>query len=233
MQEEKENKNFLKEIEDMRKANLAWGCSLSRTHPKIREFLLGIKNYISIFDLKKTNECLTKALKFIKELTKEKKTILFVGLSIPSKEPIKKTAEKLKFPYINESWPGGFLTNFSEIKKRIEYFKNLEKMKESGQIDSYPIKEKLDLLRDLNSLKKKFAGVRELEKLPEAIFLVCSKETQIVINEARRKGIPTIGIVGADFNPELVDFPIPANNRSKSAIEFILNKVEKLLADKK
>jgi len=215
--------------EKMIEAGLIFGHKKSKTHPKMKKYISGVKNDIHIFDIEKTSEKLKEALNFIYELVSNNKTILFVGTKIQIKDILKDFANEVNCPYINERWCGGTFTNFEIVRKRIEYFKNLELKKEKGELEKYTKKEQMKLDKKIKELEKKFGGIKNLEKLPDAIFILDIKKDYTALLEAKKKGIPIIAIVDTNVNPDLVNYPIPANDDAISSIKYILDIVKEVI----
>jgi small subunit ribosomal protein S2 len=217
------------EIEEMAKAGLHFGHKTSKLHPKMLPYIFGARNNIHIIDLEKTKEKLKEALNFIQELIKEKKVILIVGTKIQLRELVKEFANQFNFPYINYRWLGGTFTNFNVIKKRIEYLKELEEKKEKGEFEKYTKKEKMILEKKLSKLKEKFDGIKKLEKLPDAVFILDMEKEKLAVKEAKKMGIKIIAISHTNADPTLADFPIPANDDAISSIKYILEKVKEAI----
>jgi len=221
-----EKTEFNLTIEEMAKAGLHFGHKTSKVHPKMRLYLYGVRNTVHLIDLEKTKEKLTKALNFIKNLISENKTLLIVGTKIQTKDLVKNIAQELNLPYIHERWLGGTFTNFETIKKRIEYFKNLEKKKTEGEFEKYTKKERTKIDQTLANLEAKIGGIKTLEKLPEAIFVLDMVKDALAVKEARRVGIKVVGISDTNADPTLADYPIPANDDAISSVKYILEKVK-------
>lgn len=215
--------------EEMVKAGVHFGHRLSKCHPKMKDFLYGVKNAVHIINLEKTIEKLTTALNFIQELIRDGKILLFVGTKIQVKELVKETALKCGLPYVSERWLGGTFTNFETIQKRIEYFKELENQKEAGGFEKYTKKEKIKINRELQRLEVKFGGIKSLTRLPDAIFVASMEKDALAIKEARGKGIKIVSIADTNVDPSLVDFPIPANDDAISSVKYILEKVKEII----
>lgn len=217
-------------LEEMAKAGLHFGHKTSKLHPKMLPFIYGVRNGIHIIDLEKAKQKFIEALKFFQTLYLEGKTILIVGCKFEIRELVKNFALEFNFPYVIERWIGGTFTNFEVIKKRCEYFKNLEeKMKNEEIMKNYTKKERKKMEEELEKLRKKFEGIKNLEKLPDAVFIVDNKKDHHAIKEANRKGIKIIAICDTDCDPSKVDYPIPANNDSVSSVSFILNKIREAI----
>ncbi len=212
-------------ITDMIKVGVHIGHKKSNYHPKVKQYIAEKKDDVYIFDLNLTKQKLEEVLIFVKDIFENNKTIMFVGTKVQLKEIIKVAAEKLNMPYVNTKWPGGFFTNFGIIKKRIEYFLKLEKDVKEGKYKGLIKKQQLKIDKELEKLRAKFSGVREITKLPDVVFVADINKNKITVREAKVKGIKVIGIVNTNVNPELVDYPIPANNDSIGSVQYILNKI--------
>lgn len=226
-------RNFKIDIEEMAKAGLHFGHKTSKRHPKMKPYLVGTKNTIYIIDLEKTAQKLQKALKFIKELISENQTLLFVGTRIQIKDLVKDVATECDMPYVSERWLGGTFTNFETISKSIEDFKILEKRKTDGEFENYTKKERLRIDEQLEKLEVKFGGIKNLQSLPDAIFVIDMKKDEIALREAKKKDIKIIGIAHTNVDPTFADFPIPANDDSISSVKYILEKVKEVILKEK
>src|SRR4030042_4307288 len=213
----------------MLEAGVHFGHKKSNWNPKMGPYIYGLKNNIYIIDLEKTMEQLEKAISFICETKKNNGKILFVETRIQSQSLIEQIAKNCRMPYVIASWIGGLLTNFKHIRKRGEYFIDLEKKKASGELKKYTRKAQQRFDKEMEKLRKKFEGIKDLEKLPEAIFVLSVKSQMTVVREARKKNIPVVGLVDTDTNPTLIDYPIPANDDSISALKFILELIEEAI----
>lgn len=215
--------------EEMTEAGLHFGHRTSRIHPKMKPFLYGVKNGVHIIDLEKTAEKLKEALNFIQEFISEGKILLLVGTKIQIRGLIREIAKDCDLPYVVERWLGGTFTNFEVIKKRIDYFKNLEKEKASGELEKYTKKERAKIDQKLEGLELKFGGIKNLEKLPDVIFVLDIKKDAGAVKEAKETGIKIVAIVDTNVNPDLVDYPIPANDDAISSVKYILDKVKEVI----
>ncbi len=221
------------DIEEMTKAGVYFGHRVSKCHPKMKPYVLGVKgsDHINVIDLEKTKEFFIKALDYIKGLIQEDKVILFVGTKIPTRKLIQETAKECGLPYVVERWIGGTITNFQIIRERIDYFKDLEKKKVSGELEKYTKKERLEFDREIERLNKKFGGIKEMEKLPDVLFVLDMKKDSLAVREASKKGIPIIAIADTNVDPTLVEYSIPANDDAISSVRYILDKVKKVILD--
>ena len=215
--------------EEMAKAGLHFGHRTSKCHPKMKPYLAGVKNTIHIIDLEKTAQKLKEALNFVQEIILQNKILLLVGTKIQVKGLVKEIATDLGLPYVNERWLGGTFTNFEVIRKRIAYFKDLEKKRAEGGFEKYTKKERLDIDQKLKDLEIKLGGIKNLERLPDAIFVLDIKKDETAIREAKKKGITVIGIVHTNTDPTWADYPIPASDDAISSVKYILEKVKEAI----
>lgn len=215
-------------IEEMTVAGLQFGHKTSKTHPKMKPYVAGVRNTVHMFDLAKTKEKLGEALEYIKSLRDAGKTLLLVGTKIQIKNLVKETAAACSLPYVSERWIGGTFTNFGTIAKRIEYFRGLEQKKEAGELEKYTKKEQLDIAEELKNLELHFGGIKNLSKLPDAVFVCDLDKNELVVKEAKSKGIPVIAIVDTNIDPTPIGYVIPANDDAQSSVRYILGKVQEL-----
>lgn len=216
-------------VEEMTENGLHIGHQTSRVHPKMKPYLSGVKSTVHIIDLEKSIERLEAALTFIEKLISESKVLLLVGTKIQVKNLVKNIATESSLPFINERWLGGTFTNFPIIKKRLTYFKDLEKKREEGELEKYTKKEQIKINRELQNLEIKFGGIKNLEKLPDAIFVLDMKKDELAVKEARERGITVIAITDTNVDPSLADYPIPANDDAISAVKYILEKMKEVI----
>lgn len=212
--------------EAMIKAGMHFGRKKTIFHPNMKPFVYAVKEHIYLLDLIRTSESMIKAIDFMKAALNEGKTILFVGVTKPSAEPVMVAAIALGMPYVNERWLGGTLTNYKIIIARVKYLEDLEKEKASGGFEKYTKKEAILKEREMGILKKKYDGLRKLTKLPDIVFVSSLKESQLAIKEAIIMKIPTVGIVNTDSDPKQVTMPIPANDNAKKSVELILEAIK-------
>ncbi|HLM84493.1 MAG TPA: 30S ribosomal protein S2 [Candidatus Bathyarchaeia archaeon] len=215
------------------KAGVHFGHKSSRWNPKMKEYVFGVKNNIHIIDLEKTMELFQKALDFLRTTTENGGRILFIGTKPQARHLIEAAAEALEMPYVKNRWLGGTFTNFNEIKRRIKYLNDRENLAESDEIKRYTKYEQSQIKKEIARMNEKMGGIKKMEKLPQAIFLVDIKENALAVKEARSAGIPTVALVDTNTDPTLVDFPIPANDDALSAIKYILGIIAKNIAQAK
>ncbi len=212
-------------IEGLFSVGAHFGFIKSRRHPSAKPFIYGVKNRVEIFDLEKTSVALHNALQFIETLGSKNATILFVSGKNEAKAAITKIAADLVQPYVAGRFIGGTITNFSEIRKRVERLESLTDQKEKGELVKYTKKERLLIDREIERLKVFFSGLSLMKSLPQAVFIVDAKHEITAVKEAQRKGIPVIALCGSDNDLAEVDYSIPGNDASKSSIAFFLDKV--------
>ena len=213
------------QIEAMALVGAQFGFVKSRRHPSAEPFVFGVKNKIEIFDLVKTGEQLAKAVDFVKTLGSKNGMILFVGGKNEASQAVAMVSESIGQPFVSGRFIGGTLTNFPEIRKRVEKFEDLLVQKEKGELSKYTKKERLLIDREIEKLRTFFSGITPMKRLPQAIFVVDAKKEITAVREAHKIGIPVIAICGMDNNLADVDYPIPGNDSSKASIEFFLKKI--------
>ena len=233
MAEDKSKLNIDLNTEEMARAGLHFGHRSSKIHPKMKPYLYGTKNTIHIIDLEKTKEKLTESLEFIRDLVSQNKILLLVGTKIQIKELVRDTAKECGLFYVSERWLGGTITNFSSILKRIEHYRDLESKKAAGELEKYTKKERIRFDEELVELERKFGGIKELGRVPDAIFVCDMKKDILATKEARSKGVKVIGICDTNVDPTLADFPIPASDDAASSIKYILDKIKEVILKSK
>ncbi len=205
------------------KAGLHFGHKVSKWHPTMKPYIFTQRNGIHIIDLRQTEKALKKAADFLKKSVAEGKTILFVGTKPQIKELVKKYAQEVKMPYVNERWLGGTITNFGVISRSIKRYIDLKKQKEAGEWAKYVKKEQSKLEKELNRLEKKFAGIESLAQVPDVLLLLDTKEEETALREAQTKKVPVVGLCDTNVDIEGIDYVIPGNDDSIKAVEFVLS----------
>ena len=208
-------------MKQLLEAGVHFGHQTKRWDPKMAEYIYQARNGIHIIDLQKTSKKIDEAYAFMKEVAEEGKDILFVGTKKQAQECVKEAAEKSGMFYVDQRWLGGMLTNFKTIRTRIERLKKLEAMEEDGTFDVLPKKEVAGLKNEMEKLEKNLGGIKEMTKLPGAIFVVDPKNERIAVLEAKKLGIPVIGLVDTNCSPVDVDYPIPGNDDAIRAVKLI------------
>ena len=208
-------------MKQLLEAGVHFGHQTRRWDPKMAEYIFQARNGIHIIDLQKTSKKIDEAYDFMRSQAEEGKKVLFVGTKKQAQECMKEAAIKSGMFYVDQRWLGGMLTNFDTIQKRIQRLKDLETMEQDGTFDVLPKKEVIILKKEMEKLEKNLGGIKEMDKLPGVIFLVDPKKERIAILEAKKLGIPTVGIVDTNCNPEDLDYPIPGNDDAIRAVKLI------------
>ncbi len=220
-------------IESMFKAGAHFAFSKTRRHPTVAPYIFGIKNKVEIFDLEKTEKLLETAKVFVASLAKDGKTILFVGGKSEARNAIKAGALSINMPYVDGRWIGGTLTNFIQIRKRVEKLEKLTTEKEKGELVKYTKKERLLIDREIANLERFFSGVVSMKDLPKAIFIVDPKKEKTAVKEAQDMGISVIALAGSDCNIKDLDFPIIGNDSSQTSVNFFVQEIVKAYSSAK
>ena len=202
-------------------ARVHFGHQTRRWNPKMRRFIFGQRNDIYIIDLQQTLERIETAYAFVRDLVAGGGSVLFIGTKQQAQDPIAGFAEKCGMPYINERWLGGMLTNFETIHKRVQKMLELERLQETGDFALMPKKEALLKSRELAKLQKNLSGIRHMTKRPQCVFIIDTKKEHIGVTEANKLGIPIVGIVDTNVDPDLITFPIPGNDDAIRANELM------------
>ena len=189
-----------------------FGHQTRRWNPKMKRFIFTDRNGIYIIDLQQTLTYIDKAYEFVKETVAHGGSVLFVGTKKQAQESIAEEATRVGMPYVNQRWLGGMLTNFSTVHKRLQRLKELEAMEQTGGFEGRTKKEILMLTREKNKLERSLGGIRDMQKVPSAIWVVDTNKEHIAVGEARKLGIPVIAILDTNCDPDLVDYPIPGND---------------------
>jgi len=214
-------------IKQLLEAGVHFGHKTSRWNPKMKKFIFGERSGIYIIDLEKTQECLNKARDFLLDISTKGEVALFVGTKKQAQDVVQQEAIRAGMYYVTERWPGGLLTNYATVKKSINRLKEIEKMRQDGTFEKLTKKEIARLEKELGKLKKNFAGIAQMERMPKAIFIVDTKKEETAVKEAKRLGIPVIGLIDTNSNPDSIDYPIPGNDDATKSIQM----VTKLVAD--
>jgi small subunit ribosomal protein S2 len=212
-------------IDELFKAGAHFGYGKSRRHPSTASYIFGSKNRVDIIDLEKTQESLVKAAEFISSLAATNAVILFVGGKNEAQRIVKEEAEIIGMPYVAGRWIGGTLTNFGEIRKRVDIMLDLLAQKEKGELVKYTKKERLLIDRKIEKLQKMYWGIKDMVNLPKALFIVDPRFEETALKEAVSLNIPVIGLCGSDNNITEIDYPILGNDANIASIQLFVNKV--------
>jgi small subunit ribosomal protein S2 len=220
-------------IEDMFKSGAHFGHHKSRKDPRMSEFIFTTKNNINIFDLEKTKEKLKEAMDFITRLVSENKDILFVGTKKQAKKIVASAALCTGMPYVTERWLGGTFTNYSAISGRTRYLRDGQEKMKKGEYSKYTKFEQMKKAEELERLERKMGGIKNMTKLPGAIFVTSVQEDNLAVKEARVRGIPIVALTDSNVNPSEIDYPIPANEDAVSSLKLMLAYIVKAVLDGK
>src|ERR1700746_1303172 len=212
-------------MKELLEAGVHFGHQTKRWNPKMKEYIFGERNGIYIIDLQKTLKMFTEASKFVADLTAAGKTILFVGTKRQAQDAIAEEAGRANSFYINQRWLGGLLTNWVTVQKSVKRLKELDEMATDGRYELLPKKEVIKLERERKHLQANLAGIKNMSRLPDAIFVIDSNKEQIAVREARKLGIPVVAVVDTNCDPSEVDYVIPGNDDALRAIRLFASKI--------
>ena len=212
-------------MKQLLEAGVHFGHQTRRWNPKMAPYIFTQRNGIHIIDLQKTVGMVDDAYNEVSRIVKEGGTILFVGTKKQAQDSIAAEAERCGMYYVNERWLGGMLTNFKTIQSRIARLKEIEAMQEDGTFDVLPKKEVIALKKELDKLQKNLGGIKDMKRIPDAIFIVDPKKERICVQEAHTLGIPLIGICDTNCDPEELDYVIPGNDDAIRAVKLIVSKM--------
>lgn len=214
------------EIKEMLENALHFGHRKTRQNPKMKAYIFGIRNNVSIIDLEQTLVMLKNALEYLSGAVRDGKTVLFVDTKPSTKGETRKVAEELGMPHVTERWSGGTITNWNTISSRIERLKDLEAKMKTEEWKKYTKKERLDMEEETRRLNILWGGIKNMTKLPDVLFVVDMHENILAIKEARKRGIPVVAIADTNIDPAQADYPIPANDDALSSVKYILGKIK-------
>lgn len=218
-------------MKELLEAGVHFGHETKRWDPKMKPYIFGARNGIYIIDLQKTVQHFKDAYQFVRDTVSKGEYILFVGTKKQAQESISEEATRCQMFYVNQRWLGGMLTNFQTIKRSIDRLNKLEAMKSEEIYNLLPKKEILELEKERSRLERTLGGIKSMDRLPGAIFVVDPKKEKIAVREARKIGIPSIGIVDTNCNPEDVDYVIPGNDDAIRAIRLFATKIADAVAE--
>ena len=212
-------------MKQLLEAGVHFGHQTRRWNPKMKEYIFTERNGIYIIDLHKTVKKIDEAYYFIRDLAMDGGTVLFVGTKKQAQESIEQEAKRCEMYYVNQRWLGGMLTNFKTIQSRINKLRKIEKMEADGDFELLPKKEVIKLKAEQEKLEKNLGGIKEMRKLPSAMFVVDPRKEHIAILEAKALGIPVVAIVDTNCDPDEADYPIPGNDDAIRAVKLIASKI--------
>src|SRR5437762_6716044 len=206
-------------------AGVHFGHRVSRWNPKMEPYIHGKRNMIHIIDVKETVKGLLRAKRLIAQTIAGGKDVLFVGTKRQARHAIEEEAKRCGMHYVSERWLGGTLTNFRTIRARLSRLEELEKLWQTGQIETYSKKMKATLQREMEKIKTNLEGIRKMDRMPGVMFIIDTRREHIAVKEARKLGVPTIALIDTDSDPELIDLPIPGNDDAMRAVELIMKEL--------
>jgi small subunit ribosomal protein S2 len=212
-------------MRDLLEAGVHFGHQTRRWNPKMRRFIFTERGGIYIIDLQQTAQLLDRAYEFARDLASRGGVMLFVGTKKQAMDAIAQEAERVGMPYVNHRWLGGLLTNWRTMSGRIERLHELRRLNEEGQLDLLPAKERLTMLSELEKLEANLGGVADLKRQPDAVFIVDLRKEQIAVNEARRLGLPVIGLVDTNCDPDEADYVIPGNDDAIRSCSLVIRAI--------
>nr|YP_009296590.1 ribosomal protein S2 [Apophlaea sinclairii]AOM65730.1 ribosomal protein S2 [Apophlaea sinclairii] len=212
-------------LSELLEAGVHFGHQSKRWNPKMLPYIYTEKSGIHIIDLVQTSQLLTEAYQFVKKAAFEGKKFLFLGTKRQASSIVKQEAERCNSYYVNQRWLGGMLTNWTTIKSRIERLKEIEKIELTGAIEYLPKKETAVLKKELSKLRRYLNGIKQMQDLPNIVIVIDQKREITAVQECLKLGIPTVGILDTNCNPELIDVPIPANDDAIRSIKLIVEKL--------
>jgi small subunit ribosomal protein S2 len=218
-------------MKELLEAGVHFGHQTKRWNPKMKEYIFGERNGIYIIDLQKTLKMFKEASKFVQELAAEGKIVLFVGTKRQAQDAIAEEATKCGGFYINQRWLGGLLTNWVTVQKSVKRLKELDEMASDGRYELLPKKEVIKLERERKHLQANLAGIKNMSRLPDAVFVIDSNKEQIAVREARKLGIPVVAVVDTNCDPSEVDYVIPGNDDALRAIRLFTSKISDSIAE--
>ncbi|WP_174735035.1 30S ribosomal protein S2 [Mesobacillus harenae] len=220
-------------MKQLLEAGVHFGHQTRRWNPKMKKYIFTERNGIYIIDLQKTVKKVEEAYKWVKDLAADGGTVLFVGTKKQAQDSVKEEAKRSGMYYVNQRWLGGTLTNFETIQKRITRLKNIERMAEDGTFEVLPKKEVVQLNKELDRLEKFLGGIKDMKKLPDALFIIDPRKERIAVAEARKLNIPIVGIVDTNCDPDEIDVIIPANDDAIRAVKLLTGKMADAILEAK
>lgn len=212
-------------IKKLLEAGVHFGHQTKRWSPKMKKYIFGQRSGIYIIDLEKTVECLNRARDFVRDVTAKGGKVMFIGTKKQSQMIIEEEAVKSEMFYVHNRWSGGLLTNFQTVRKSLDRLKAIEQMQENGVWENLKKKEIASLTKEKDKLLFNFGGIREMNKMPDAVFVVDPKKEEIAVREANKLGIPIIAIIDTNCDPDMIDYPIPGNDDALKSIGIITSLV--------
>jgi small subunit ribosomal protein S2 len=220
-------------MRELLEAGVHFGHQTRRWNPKMRRYIFGERGGIYIIDLQKTLEALEEAQAFVRNLAERGGTVLFVGTKKQAQDAVEEEAKRSGMPYVNHRWLGGLLTNWRTIAERIEHLHELRRLRDEGQLDLLPPKERISMQGELEKLEANLGGVADMRKQPDAVFIVDLRKEQLAVREARRLGLPVIALVDTNCDPDEADFVIPGNDDAIRSCSLVIRAIGEAIEEGK
>jgi small subunit ribosomal protein S2 len=220
-------------MRELLEAGVHFGHQTRRWNPKMRRYIFGERGGIYIIDLQKTLESLEEAQAFVRNLAERSGAVLFVGTKKQAQDSVEEEARRAGMPYVNHRWLGGLLTNWRTISERIEHLHELRRLREEGQLDLLPPKERISMQGELEKLEANLGGVADMRKQPDAVFIIDLRKEQLAVREARRLGLPVIALVDTNCDPDEADFVIPGNDDAIRSCSLVVRAIGDAIAEGK
>jgi small subunit ribosomal protein S2 len=221
------------QVQDLIEAGVHFGHRASRWNPKMRPYIYGKRNLIHIIDLRETVRGLLRAAKFVSKVASRGSLVLFVGTKRQAKEAIEREAQRCGMPYVSQRWLGGMLTNFKTIRQSIKRLRDLEEITGAGTSTEFTKKEMLKLARERDKLERALGGIKQMDALPDAVFIIDVGHEEIAVREAKKLSVPVVAIVDTNCSPEGIDYPIPGNDDAMRAIQLYAEGIADAVLDGK
>ncbi len=212
-------------MKQLLEAGVHFGHQTRRWNPKMARFIFTERNGIHIIDLQKSVPLFEEAYRFVRDTVADGSLVLFVGTKKQAQDAIREEATRAGMPYVNQRWLGGMLTNFHTIRKRVERLREIEQLRDTGQLDLLPKKEQAKVLDELDRLEKYLGGIKTMNRLPGAVYVVDTRKERIAVLEARKLRIPLVAIVDTNCDPDEIDYPIPGNDDAIRAVRLITSRI--------
>lgn len=220
-------------VQQLLEAGVHFGHQTRKWNPKMKRYIFGERKGVYIINLQKTSDCLDKAYDFVASTIAEGRNVLFVGTKKQAQDSVRDAAEKTGMYYINQRWLGGMLTNFSTIKARINYLKDLENKKTNGYFENINKKEVSSIEKEIEKLTKTLGGIKDMHRLPDLLFVVDIQKEHLAVKEAKKLNIPVVAIVDTNCDPDDVDFVIPGNDDAIKAVSLVVSKIAEAVSEGK
>ena len=216
---------------ELLQAGVLYSHNNSKEHPRMRQFIGAHRHEMDILDAQATIESLEKATSFLREAFTEGKSVLFVGTTSPAAQDVERIAKHFNQPYVTHRWLGGTLTNFKVIRKRIEYYIDLKEKRAQGELEKYTKKEQVQFMGKIGKLSRNLGGLEDMNALPDLLFIIDSQAHKTALAEAKRVGIPVVGVIDTNDDPEEITYPIIANDHARGSIRWVLQYIIEKIGD--